>query len=67
MAEELKRISAPRKQSQFVAEALEQKIKQMKITQMEKILEEGYKATNKEGIRITKEFDSVDLEGWDAY
>ena len=67
LAKELKRITAPRKQSQFVAEAVEQKIKQIKIEQMEKILEEGYKATNKEGIRITKEFDSVDLEGWDAY
>ena len=67
LAKELKRLSGPRKQSQFVAEALEQRIKQLKKKQMEKALAEGYKATSKEGIAITKDFDSVDLEGWDDY
>ena len=67
LAKELKRLSGPRKQSQFVAEALEQKIEQLKKKQMEKALAEGYKATSKEGLAITKEFESVDLEDWDAY
>ena len=67
LAKELKRLSGPRKQSQFVAEALEQRIKQLKKKQMEKTLAEGYKATSKEGIKITKEFESVDMENWDAY
>lgn len=67
LAEQLKRITGPRKQSQFVAEAVEQRIKQLNKEQMEKILAEGYKATCKEGIEITEDFDSVDLEGWDAY
>ena len=35
LAEQLKHISGPRKQSQFVAEALEQRIKQLKKKQME--------------------------------
>ena len=67
LAKELKHITASRKQSKFVAEAVEQKIKQLKQKQMEKELAAGYKATRKEGVEITKEFDSVDLEGWDAY
>lgn len=67
LAEQLKSITAPRKQSQFVAEAVEQRIKQLKKQQIEKILAEGYKATCKEGIEISKDFDSVDLEGWDDY
>jgi metal-responsive CopG/Arc/MetJ family transcriptional regulator len=67
LAKELKRLSGPRKQSQFVTEALEQRIEQLKKKQMEKALAEGYKATNKEGLAITKEFESVDLEDWDAY
>jgi metal-responsive CopG/Arc/MetJ family transcriptional regulator len=67
LAEQLKHISGPRKQSQFVAEALEQRIKQLKKKQMEKALAEGYKANSKEGLAITKEFESVDLEDWDAY
>jgi hypothetical protein len=45
----------------------EQKIKELKQKQMEKVLVDGYKATRKEGVAITKDFDSVDLEGWDAY
>jgi metal-responsive CopG/Arc/MetJ family transcriptional regulator len=67
LAKELKHITASRKQSKFVAEAVEQKIKELKQKQMEKVLVDGYKATRKEGIAITKDFDSVDLEGWDAY
>jgi len=67
LAKKLKRISGPRKQSQFVADAVEQRIEQLKKQQMEKTLTEGYKATSKEGLAITKEFESVDLEDWDAY
>ena len=67
LAKKLKRISGPRKQSQFVAEAVEQKIEQIKKKQMEKALTEGYKATSKEGLAISKEFEPVDLENWDAY
>jgi metal-responsive CopG/Arc/MetJ family transcriptional regulator len=67
LAKELKHITASRKQSKFVAEAVEQKINQLKQKQMENDLAEGYKATSKEGIEITKDFDSVDLEGWDDY
>ena len=33
----------------------------------EKLLEEGYKASNAEGLQLTKEFDSVDMENWDEY
>ena len=67
LAKELKRITGPRKQSQFVSEAVEYRIKQLKKKQMEKVLAEGYKAARKEGLEISKEFESVDLEGWDAY
>lgn len=67
LAEDLKQIAAPRKRSQFVAEAVEQKVKQLKDKQMKKAMVEGYQATQKEGLAITKEFESSDLEGWDEY
>ena len=67
LAKELKHITASRKQSKFVAEAVEQKINQLMQKQLENDLEEGYKATSKEVLEITKDFDSVDLEGWDDY
>jgi hypothetical protein len=34
---------------------------------MDKLLEEGYQASAKEGLTLTKEFESADLEGWDDY
>jgi hypothetical protein len=46
---------------------VEEKIKQFKDKQMEKTLVEGYQATQKEGLAITREFESGDLEGWDEY
>ena len=67
LAETLKQIAAPRKRSQFVAEAVAQKIKQLKDSQIEKILAEGYRATKKEGLAITEEFAASDAEGWDEY
>ena len=35
--------------------------------ELEAKLAEGYQATSQEGIAITKEFEPVDLEGWDEY
>jgi hypothetical protein len=31
------------------------------------LLAEGYQATKNEGIEITKEFESIDMENWDDY
>ena len=67
LAEALGKIAAPRKRSQFVTEAVEQKIKQLKDRRLEKVLAEGYQATRKEGLAMTREFESSDLEGWDEY
>ena len=51
----------------LIAEALRQKIDQTEKEELEKILEEGYRATAKESLAIAKEFETVDLEGWDEY
>jgi metal-responsive CopG/Arc/MetJ family transcriptional regulator len=67
LAEDLKQITGPRRRSQFVAEAVEQKIKKLKDRQMEKAMAEGYQATRKEGLAIAKEFEASDIEGWDEY
>jgi metal-responsive CopG/Arc/MetJ family transcriptional regulator len=67
LAKALEKIAAPRKRSQFVAEALEDKLKQLSDHRLEKALEEGYKANKNEGLLMTKEFESSDLEGWHEY
>ena len=67
IAQELSEITGSRKRSSFIAEAIKQRIAQQKKEKMNKLLEEGYKATAKEDMEITKDFEAVDLEGWDEY
>ena len=67
LAHALDKVTGPRKRSHFIAEALRQKIEQTEKEELEKILEEGYRATAKESLAIAKEFETVDLEGWDEY
>ena len=67
IAEELDQFSLPRKRSQFIAEAIKLRIKQLKEKKMEKLLKEGYKASHAEGLHLTKEFETVDIENWDEY
>ena len=67
LAHELDRLVGPRKKSRFITETLRQQIKKIQNEQMEKLLEEGYKARNPESLAITKDFEHVDLEGWDEY
>jgi len=63
----LNRLTAPRKRSRFITESIKQRIEQEEREAMEKILEEGYLTMKQESLVITKEFEAVDLEGWDEY
>jgi metal-responsive CopG/Arc/MetJ family transcriptional regulator len=63
----LNKLTGPRKRSRFIAEAIRKQIEQRQKEEMEKILEEGYRAIGRESLNITKEFEIADLEGWDEY
>ena len=63
----LDKLAGPRKRSRFIAEALENQIKQYEKTKLEKLLAEGYRATEKEDVALAKDFEAVDLEGLDEY
>ena len=63
----LDKLAGPRKRSRFIAEALENQIKQYEKKKLEKLLAEGYRATEKEDVAFAREFEAVDLEGWDEY
>jgi CopG family transcriptional regulator/antitoxin EndoAI len=67
LIEEMNRVTEPKKRILFIAEAVRQKILQIKKDEMEKLLIEGYQAVAKESLSLTKEFESADLEGWDDY
>jgi CopG family transcriptional regulator/antitoxin EndoAI len=67
LAQALNRVVGPRKRSQFIVEAVKQRIEQKEKEELEKILEEGYRAVAKESAAISKEFEVADLEGWHEY
>ena len=67
LARQLDKLVGPRKKSHFIAEALEQRIGEIQKEELNKILEEGYKARKEESLSIAKEFEAVDVEGWDEY
>jgi metal-responsive CopG/Arc/MetJ family transcriptional regulator len=67
LALSLNEVTGSRERSRFIAEAIKQRIDQIQKEELDKILEEGYKATANENRIIIKAFEAVDLEGWDEY
>ena len=67
LACQLNKLVGPRKKSRFIAEALEQRIGEIQEQELNKVLEEGYKVRKEESLSIAKEFEAVDVEGWDEY
>jgi hypothetical protein len=67
LAEQLDKLVAPKKKSRFITETLRERIERIQNEQLQKLLEEGYKAAKGESLAIAKEFEPADLEGWDEY
>ena len=67
LAEQIDKLTPPRRRSQFIAEALKQRLEKIQQERLQKSLEEGYKARKEESQSMAKEFGAVDLEGWDEY
>jgi len=67
LVESLNQIAGPRNRSRMISESVREYIRQRKKTELEKRLEEGYRASAAENIAMTKEFEAIDLEGWDEY
>ena len=67
VARQLDRIVGARGQSRFIAETLRKRIQEIEEQKLQQMLEEGYKARKRESQSIAKEFEPVDLEGWDEY
>jgi metal-responsive CopG/Arc/MetJ family transcriptional regulator len=67
LARELDKLVGPREKSHFIAEALKQRIEEIQEEELNETLEEGYKARKQQGLSIAKEFEAVDVEGWDEY
>ena len=67
LVESLNQIAGPRNRSRLISESIREAIRQREKAELEKQLEEGYRASVKENVAFAKEFETVDLEGWDEY
>lgn len=67
LAHELDELVGPKKKSKFIFDAVKRRIQEVRQQEMNRLLEEGYKAESKESQSLAKEFESADLEGWDEY
>ena len=67
VAESLNLLAEPRKRSLFIAEAIVERIERTRKAKLAKDLEEGYRASRKESLALSREFEMADLEGWDEY
>ena len=67
LARQLDNLAGPKKKSHFIAETLKQRIEKIQNGELRVLLEEGYKSAKQESLDIVREFECVDLEGWDEY
>ncbi len=54
--------SVSKEQEKFVLEAIKEKVDREKKRDLKMLLVEGYLATSAEDLKITKEFETADLE-----
>jgi metal-responsive CopG/Arc/MetJ family transcriptional regulator len=67
LAQKLDEIVKTKEKSRFIAETLRQRIEKIQHEQLQKALEEGYKARREESHFVAKDFEAIDLEGWNEY
>ena len=54
--------SFSKEQDKFVVEAIREKLEREKTKNLKRLLVEGYQATAKEDLALTREFETADLE-----
>lgn len=59
------KLSAKRNKSRFIAEALKEKMEREKKEHIERLLFEGYNATDKKNADVNTDWANTDLEGWE--
>jgi len=67
LARQLDQLVDTRKKSRFITETLRKRVKKIEKDKLQKMLEEGYKRRKEESLSISRDFESIDLEGWDEY
>ena len=65
LARQLDKVAGSRQKSRFIADALDQRIREIRERELRDLLVEGYQARKEESASLATEFEAVDLEGWD--
>ncbi|MBN1663571.1 MAG: ribbon-helix-helix protein, CopG family [Deltaproteobacteria bacterium] len=63
----LNRLAGRRQRNRFITDSVKERLAYLEKIELENRLAEGYQAAVREGAAITKDFEAVDLEGWDEY
>jgi predicted DNA-binding protein len=67
IATKLNLLVGSKSKSAFIAECLERRIAQIEDEKLKNLMVEGYQNTKAESLDFAREFEPVDLEGWDEY
>ena len=67
LARQLDHLVGSRKKSHFITETLKERVKRIEEDKLQKMLEEGYERRKEESLSISRDFETIDLEGWDEY
>jgi len=67
LARQVDEVAGPGRKSRFIAETLKRRLQEIKDQELQDVLAEGYQARSEEASSLAKEFEPVDLEGWDGY
>ena len=66
LARQVDEIAGSGRKSRFIAETLQRRLQEIKHQEFQDILAEGYRARSEEASSLAREFEPVDLEGWDG-
>ena len=55
------------KKSRFIAQAVQERILQMQNDKLTALLKEWYGMMHKDTRNLSREFEAIDMEGWDEY
>jgi metal-responsive CopG/Arc/MetJ family transcriptional regulator len=64
---EIEIMAGSRERSQFIVEAIRDRLAALQKRKLQELMAEGYKATGAEDKELVDEFTAIDLENWDDY
>ncbi len=67
LVQEMEAMAGSRRRSQFIVEAIRDRIAALQKEKLQKRMAEGYRATWEEDRKLAEEFTAVDVENWDEY